>query len=122
MIRARGDSVRTYNRRRMKRIPLLVLFLAALAACTPKDEAPKPLSEPGEKLYTVRGVILSRDASANTLNLDHEAIPGFMEAMKMDYSVRGPKVETLPADGVRIEAKLHVTERSYWITDIQAIP
>ena len=42
--------------------------------------------------------------------------------MKMDYAVRGVKVETLPPDQTRIEAKLHVTERSYWITDVKAIP
>jgi len=73
-------------------------------------------------LYTVRGVIQSRDAAANSLHLDHEAIPGFMEAMAMDYTVRGAKVDSLPADKSRIEAKLHVTERSYWITDVHPIP
>lgn len=104
--------------KRLSVIPVLVL----LFACSGGDDQPRPLSEPGEKLYTVRGVILSRDASGNTLNLDHEAIPGFMEAMAMDYGVRGAKVETLPADKTRIEAKLHVTDRAYWITDVKAIP
>ncbi len=105
----------------MKRIALSLLFLVLLSACGDGDR-PKPLSEPGEKLYTVWGVILSRDASANTLNLDHEAIPNFMEAMTMDYGVRGAKVESLPADKKRIEARLHVTNNSYWITDVKAIP
>jgi len=104
----------------MKRVSFLLLLLALLSACE-GDDRPKPLSEPGEKLYVVRGVILSRDATSNTLNLDHERIPGFMEAMTMDYSVRGEKVGALPADKTRIEAKLHVTDRGYWITDVQAI-
>ncbi len=104
----------------MKRLALLLLILAALG-CADREQ-PKPLSEPGEKLYVVRGVILSRDAERNTLNVDHEAIPGFMEAMTMDYAVRGAKVEALPGDKKRIEAKLHVTERSYWITDVKTIP
>ncbi|HEV7766667.1 MAG TPA: copper-binding protein [Thermoanaerobaculia bacterium] len=106
----------------MKRLSVPLLFLALLAACNGGEDGPKPLSEPGEKLYVVRGVILSRDAAANTVNLDHERIPDFMEAMKMDYAVRGVKVETLPPDQTRIEAKLHVTERSYWITDVRALP
>lgn len=105
----------------MKRASFLLLVLALLVACE-GDQRPKPLSEPGEKLYVVRGVILSRDATSNTVNLDHESIPGFMEAMVMDYSVRGEKVGALPADKTRIEAKLHVTDRGYWITDVQAIP
>jgi protein SCO1/2 len=105
----------------MKRLWFLLLIASLLFACVDREQ-PKPLSEPGEKLYVVRGVILSRDADRNTLNVDHEAIPGFMEAMTMDYAVRGAKVESLPSDKKRIEAKLHVTERSYWITDVKTIP
>jgi hypothetical protein len=107
----------------MKRLAFALLVLALLFSCA-KDEsaASKPLSEPGEKLYVVRGVILSRDATRNAVNLDHERIPDFMEAMKMDYNVRGVQVSELPADKTRIEAKLHVTERAYWITDVKAVP
>ncbi len=104
----------------MKRATLLILALS-LFACGEK-EPPKPLSEPGEKLYTVRGVILSRSVANNTLNVDHEPIPGFMEAMVMDYPVRGADVATLPPERSRIEAKLHVTSRAYWITDVKQIP
>ena len=109
----------------MRRAAAVFLFLAlcgaALFSCA-EQEKTKPLSEPGEKLYTVRGVILSRNTEQNTVNMDHEAIPGFMEAMVMDYSVRGAEVATLPADQSRVEAKLHVTERAYWITDVKRIP
>jgi len=98
---------------------LLILF--AFFACSEK-EAPKPLSEPGEKLYTVRGIIISRNASDNSLEVDHEPVPGFMEAMVMDYPVRGADVATLPADKSRIEARLHVTTRAYWMTDVKPIP
>lgn len=103
--------------RRAASLSLLVLLLACAEA-----EKPKPVSEPGEKLYTVRGVVLARNVDQNTVNLDHEDIPDFMPAMKMDYSVRGVSVATLPADKSRIEAKLHVTDRAYWITDVKQIP
>ena len=106
----------------MRRLAGFIALLLLIACSEEPASAPKPLSEPGEKLYTVRGVILSRNAAANTLDLDHETIPGFMEAMRMDYSVRGAKVDELPADKNRIEARLHVTERSYWITDVKKIP
>lgn len=102
----------------MKRLP--VLLLAALLACS--NEPPKPVSEPGEKLYTVRGTILSRRADDNTVHMDHEEIPGFMTAMKMDYAVRGAEVKDLPSDGKLVAAVLHVTETAYWITDVKPIP
>ncbi len=102
----------------MRRAALLVLA-CALLACFDSERKPKPLSEPGEKLYSIRGKILARDAGDNTLRLDHEAIPGFMEAMAMDYSVRGATVAALPPDGSRVEAKLHVTDRGYWLTDVK---
>ena len=103
----------------MKRVAVLIVVLF-LFACT--EEKPKPLSEPGERLYTVRGIVLSRNSADNSLRLDHEEIPGFMAAMTMDYSVRGVDVKGLPADRKRIEAKLHVTDRAYWLTDVKQIP
>lgn len=99
---------------------LLALLFAACGGGS--ERAQKPLSEPGEKLYDVRGKIISADASDNTLRVDHETIPGFMEAMTMDYSVRGADVGTLPKAGSRITAKLHVTDRGYWITDVRTTP
>ena len=102
------------------RVRLLLAIALLLVACS--GEESKPVSERGEKLYDVRGTILSRRASDNTVNLDHEEIPGFMAAMKMDYAVRGAGVSELPANGTRVRAKLHVTQRAYWITDVKAIP
>jgi protein SCO1/2 len=94
-----------------------LVFLLACGA-----EKPKPLSEPGEKVYPMRGMIVARSAADNSLRVDHEAIAGFMEAMTMDYPVRGAKIETLPPDRSRIEARLHVTDRAYWITDVKRMP
>ncbi|PYQ31019.1 MAG: hypothetical protein DMF56_03685 [Acidobacteria bacterium] len=101
------------------RVVAAFLTLALLACGAEKKD--RPVSEPGEKLYAMRGIVLSRSAEDNSLKIDHEAIPGFMEAMTMDYPVRGAKVGSLPADRSRIETKLHVTERSYWITDVKAV-
>lgn len=103
----------------MKRATLLLVILF-LVACG--DEEPKPLSEPGEKLYPVRGVIVTRNTADNSLRVSHEAIAGFMAAMTMDFSVRGAAVKSLPADGKRIEATLHVTDRAFWITDVKQVP
>jgi protein SCO1/2 len=103
----------------MRRAAFLLLFV--MVACSKANE-PKPLSVPGEKLYALDGKIVARDANDNTLRVDHQAIPGYMEAMTMDYSVRGAKVAELPPDGTRISAKLHTTDSAYWLTDVRRAP
>ena len=105
----------------MKKGIVLALILVCLVACggKRKDWRTKPLSVAGEKAYVLKGTIVARDASENSLRIDHEAIPGFMEAMTMDYPVRGAGVSSLPADKTAIAAKLHVIETSYWITDVR---
>ncbi len=97
-----------------------VLAAVFIIACG--SDAPKPLSEPGEKLYDLRGVIESRDSGDNTIRIRHEAIANFMEAMTMDFSVRGAEARELPADGTRVTARLHVTDRAYWLTDLKVQP
>lgn len=103
----------------MRRAVLLASLALLLLGCAKQE---KPLSEPGEKLYTLKGKILSREVSDNSLRLDHEAIPGFMEAMVMDYPVRGAKVAALPPDKSVIVARLHVMDDRYWITDVKRAP
>lgn len=104
----------------MKRASVLLLLVVFAFACGDSDKA-KPLSVKGEKLYTLEGKIVSRSANDNTLMVDHKAIPGFMEAMTMEYSVRGAKVAELPPDGSAITAKLHVLSDAYWLTDVRKL-
>ena len=105
----------------MRRGAFLVGLVVFVLACSNSETRPKPLSEPGEKVYTLTGKILARNPTDNTIRLDHEAVPGYMEAMTMDYSVRGASVASLPADGTRVEAKLHVTSNGYWLTDVKKV-
>jgi protein SCO1/2 len=100
----------------------VVALAVAVIACSNSEKKSKPLSEPGEKLYTMRGRVVGRDAADNTLRIDHEAIPGYMDAMTMDYTVRGTPVMTLPPPDSRVEAKLHVTDNGYWLTDVKKAP
>jgi protein SCO1 len=104
----------------MQKVAVVAAMLLALACA--KARPAQPLSEPGEKLYAVKGVVVGRDAADNTLRIDHEQIPGYMEAMTMDYPVRGVSVGALPPDKSRVEAKLHVHEERVWLTDVKRTP
>ena len=94
-----------------------------LAACAneQRSQTPQPLSEAGETVYVLKGRIVGRDAGDNTLRVDHEAIPGYMDAMTMDYPVRGAAVGALPPNEARVEARLHVHGDRYWITDVKKV-
>jgi protein SCO1/2 len=100
----------------MKRVACVLVILLSLAACRAKSE--KPVSVPGERVFVVKGKIVARDAKDNTVRVDHEAVPGLMDAMTMDYSVRGAKVGDLPPNNVRVTAKLHSAGDAFWLTDI----
>ena len=100
---------------------LIALIAFSIIACG-KSQTQKPVNAAGQKVYELRGKIVSRDRGENTLKIDHEEIKGFMEAMTMDYSVRGAKVDQLPADGSKIVAKLHVVDDGYWVSDVKPMP
>ena len=105
----------------MQKAAVLGVMLLVFACAKAKTEK-KPLSEPGEKVYILKGVIVGRDLADNTLRVEHEEIPGYMEAMTMDYPVRGAAVDALPSDKTRVEATLHVHDDQVWLTAVRRLP
>ena len=91
---------------------LSVVFLLP-TACRPRDV---------EQRYPLKGKVVNVDKRGLTVTVAHDAIPGYMEAMTMDYPVRGAAVQSLPADNSRITARLHVIETAYWLTDVKKVP
>ena len=81
----------------------LVLLLAlALAACG--DPTPAP-----EALVTVRGVYLESLFDGQAARFDHEAVPGWMDAMTMPFALRDPAlVADLPA-GTKVAFQIDTT-------------
>jgi protein SCO1/2 len=53
-------------------------------------------------VYKVRGKVVSTNATTGEVTLDHEAIPGFMDAMTMPYKMRDASIlaELHPGDGI----------------------
>lgn len=68
-----------------------------------------PAAAAGElKTFPIRGKIVSVDAAKGSVMLDHEAVPGFMEAMTMSYKLKDPTVASELHPGDRITATLLV--------------
>ena len=66
-------------------VSLAFLLLTSIPAC-------RSASEP--QIYTVRGVVKQVQQDQKRVKIDHEEIPGFMEAMTMEFEVRDPAILT----------------------------
>lgn len=91
-------------------------LVAALSAvpliqgCKHKNPAAPPAGV--TETYTVRGKVISTDTKTGEVTLDHEAVPGFMEAMTMPYKVANPNVLSELHPGDRITSRLQVEKDS----------
>ena len=88
---------------------------AAEVHMSPASGAP----EKEESSGALNGRITGRDSKTNRLTVQHDAVKGLMAAMTMPYEVKGTKVTSLPADGSKITATLHVSNGKYWLTDVK---
>ena len=88
----------------MTRKPLFFLAsLTLLFGC--RQNSTTATSSPGSpKAFTISGKIVS--ASNGHVTLDGEAVPGFMEAMTMDYKLKSPDIISELHPGDRITAKV----------------
>jgi protein SCO1/2 len=70
------------------------------------------------KRYTLNGRVVSLDAAAKTLTVDHEAIPGFMGAMTMPYPVRNSQLLEHLSKGQQVTATVVRTGDEYWLENV----
>jgi len=78
-----------------------VLALLVLAGCHSGQRPPsQPDSSQNFKVYHLRGKVVSTDAAKGEVTLNHEAIPGFMDAMTMPYKLKDASIlgELHPGD------------------------
>ncbi len=70
------------------RFALMVWLVVGLTGC--RQGLTVQGSDVGAKTYAMRGKIVAVDEVAGELTIDHQAIPGFMEAMTMPYRLADP--------------------------------
>ena len=63
----------------------VVCFVFGLAACKHNEDA-------NAKRYHLVGKVVALDVRGSSVVVDHQAIPGFMDAMTMAYPVRDPHI------------------------------
>lgn len=75
----------------------------------------------GAKQYNVRGVVVSSDAKTGQVIVDTQAIPGYMPAMTMPYTLRQPNIATELHTGDTITAVLTPADNADYLDQIDVI-
>src|ERR1700740_3088352 len=91
---------------------LAVGLASVIPGCHAKSAPPASTVNSSVKQYHVRGVVVSTDATKSEVMLDTEAIPGFMEAMTMPYTLRNPGIISELHPGDTITATLYASNDS----------
>ena len=93
---------------------LLVAGLLAFVALCGCHSTQKPdqqtLSSSNFKVYKLRGKVVSTNPATGEVTLDHEAIPGFMDAMTMPYKLKDPSILSELHQGDMITADVLVSQ------------
>jgi protein SCO1/2 len=88
-----------------------VLAVLSLTACrSGKEIAAGSASSSSFKIYKLRGKVLSADASRGEVTVNHDAIPGFMEAMTMPYKLKDANIASELHSGDVITADVLVSQ------------
>jgi protein SCO1 len=86
-------------------------MVVALTAC----QARKPLPQ---QRYDLRGKVLAVNKDEGTVTLAHEAIPGYMAAMTMDYPLKDKWAFDVLKPGQTLQATLVVAGDRTWLEGI----
>jgi len=90
----------------------LIALLGATGCSRPAGDAPTA-AVPQEKRYPLTGEVVSVDAAHKVLVVQHDAIPGLMPAMVMEFSASASDVAAAKP-GERIRAELIPSEKGNW--------
>ena len=87
---------------------LLFAFSFLLAGCHQRETRATDSAAGTSKSFFVRGKVIGTDATH--VMLEHEAVPGFMDAMTMNYKLKDPSIVGELHPGDRITAQILVKQ------------
>jgi protein SCO1 len=111
----------------MRKLIIFLSFAILFAACQKSpvsNNAPVNAASPNEKRYSLKGKVVSVDIAGKKARIEHEAIPGFMEGMTMDFPIREDWVWNELRPGAEIRAELVVDNTAkapFWLEKISIL-
>lgn len=106
----------------MRNLFLILLSILLFTACQ-KPAAPEQIASPDAKHFTLRGKIVSADKAKKKATIAHEDIPGYMEAMTMEFPIKDEYVFEVLSKDAEIRADLVVDDAQgkYWLENISVV-
>jgi protein SCO1 len=101
-------------------LAVVVFLTVSFTGCRSAKPAPTN-PQAGAKQYHIRGIVVASDAKTGSVTLDTDAIPGYMEAMTMPYTLAQPNIATELHPGDTITATLTVTANADTLDEIDVI-
>jgi protein SCO1 len=99
----------------------VVVFLGGCRGGSKGPAAPGTNQQGAAKKFHIRGIVVASDAKTGSVTLDADAIPGYMEAMTMPYTLAQPNIATELHPGDTITATLTVSANSDVLDEIDVI-
>jgi protein SCO1/2 len=97
----------------------LVLLISPLVLAGCKKDGKGSDANQGAADYPLKGKVIKVMPDQKKVRLDHEDIPGLMEAMTMTFSVADPEVLKGLKPGDQVEGQLKVEDGEYMITELK---
>ena len=90
----------------------LLVFVMVSGCHSGTKSASVSAADSSFKTYKLRGKVVSANSATGEVTLDHEAIPGYMEAMTMPYKLKDPNILGELHPGDVITATLQVSQNA----------
>jgi protein SCO1/2 len=105
----------------MRKAVLFLLFTVLFASACPTSQTQTQNASAEAKRYNLKGTIVAVDKAKKKATIKHDEIPGYMEAMTMDFPIKDDWVwDDLTKDS-EIRAELVVDKDGYWLEKIGII-
>jgi protein SCO1/2 len=88
---------------------VVLAVVVFFGGCRGAEKAGARPQEAGVKKYPIRGIVVSSDANTGAVTVDTDAIPGYMDAMTMPYTLAQPNIASELHPGDTITATLTAT-------------
>jgi len=97
---------------------VLILFAALFFTACQKSPTQSPNASAEAKRYSLKGKVVAVDKAKKKATVKHEEIPGYMDAMTMDFPIREDWVWDDLNPGADVFAELVVDADEYWLEKI----